>query len=478
MRPLENFSAEDTVRIQQTAQSLTEKGRRLYLAREAISYGWGGCTAVAKAAGVCLKTITRGIRDIRNGQTHKAGERDRKPGAGRPTVARQHKKAVLSAFAEAGSDIDGIDIDEAADIYHVITTVAEISAYGDPMTDKKWINVTAKIIQTEIVSRTGQMYSKTSIKTILRKMGYSLQKNQKYNQVGASHPMRNSQFLHIEKVKEEYLSKGWPIISIDAKAKEKIGDFINVGREYRRKGEPRRVLDHDFAFKFNQIYPEGSSLVPDEMMDKAAMVLPYGVYCVNDNTALVTLGISHDTSEFAADSIHNWWERHGKIKFPNAGGLLILADGGGSNRVRGWLFKIAIQQLSDDLGIPIEICHYPPGCSKYDPIERRLWSQVSRAWTAKPLKNLEVIKEYIGFTSTSTGLVVESEINSKVYYTEQQKTKKREKGLHADGIFNAEELRQDIQIEFFGENDDMKKWNYKCSPHEVGNRWKEYRKAS
>ena len=477
MGPYIIFSEEEVVLMKQALEGLSERGRRLYLGQAAVQYGRGAVAALSSALNVSPKTITRGKKDVQNGETYTYGERDRAPGAGRPTVAQQHRKAVHKAFAESGIQCDGYSMEEVEDVYHVITSIVEVSVYGDPMTDKKWINATAGIIRQEIMDITGQCYSKASIKAILRKMGYSLQKNQKYNQVGCRHPLRDRQFRRIEEIKNEYLEKGWPVVSIDSKAKEKVGDFINSGQEYRKRHCPRRVLDHDFAMKFSEIYPEGTSLVPPELMGKPAVVTPYGVYCLNCNRAHVTLGISHETSEFAAGCILNWWNKEGKALFPDAGGILILADGGGSNRSRGWLFKIAIQQLSDDIGIPIEICHYPPGCSKYDPIERRLWSQVSHAWAAKPLKNLEVISKYISFTSTTTGLTVTSEIDSKVYLTEREKANDRKLGKPIEGIDNTQSVIDDILIEFYGEGE-MKKWNYRCSPHEKDNRWTNYNKAS
>ena len=211
------------------------------------------------------------------------------------------------------------------------------------------------------------------------------------------------------------------------------------------------------------------------MMKNAAIVIPNGVYCLNNNTAHVTVGISHDTSEFAADSIRNWWNKRGKQEFPNASRLLILSDGGGSNRSRGYLWKIALQQLSDDLGLKIEMCHYPPGTSKYDPIERRLWSQVTRTWAAKPLKNLEIIKGYISATRTTTGLNVTCEINSKNYMTERQKKKTIDAGKEISGIINSEQIQEDIRIKYVGDDEDLRKWNYIIKPHSEKRKWSDYR---
>lgn len=448
--------------------SMSEKAVRLFLARIAISLGYGGITAVAKLAKVSRGMITRGIKEVKKGEVYKVGDRNRREGAGRPTIEQQHRKNMI-ALGFSGSELE-----EAIDICKVVDKVVEKSAYGDPMSNNQWINTTVKSVAEEIYALTGQMYSHSSIKKIIRKAGYSLQKNQKYNQVGSGHPKRNNQFEYIEAKKVEYLELGLPVISIDSKSKEKLGDFINSGREYRKRKSPRRVLDHDFAFKFKDIYPDGSELVPLELYDSRAIVIPYGVYCLNDNSAHVTIGISHETSEFAADSIRNWWRTSGKMKYPKAKKMLILSDGGGSNRSRGWLWKIALQQLADDLGIEILMCHYPPGTSKYDPIERRLWSQVSHTWAGKPLSNLEVINGYVSHTRTSTGLQVSSEINSLNYMTEPQKKEAQRKGLRVQGITNSDILKDKLCVEYIGDDVDLRRWNYIIAPHRIEDRWKEY----
>ena len=391
---------------------MPEKARRLHLGRVSLQLGYGGKTALAKITGYSRAMIARGETEVKNGEIYYVGDRNRKRGGGRPTIEVTHRREMEKL------GLTGAELDEAIDICSVVKVIVEQVAYGNPMTNNQWINTTTKAISAEVYKKTGRKYSHNSIKRIVRKIGFSLQRNQKYDQVGKQHPKRNEQFEHIKEREDDYLRSGDPIISIDTKAKEKLGDFIRPGRECRMKGCPRRVLDHDFALRFDEIYPDGSDLVPAELLKQKAIVIPNGVYCINNNTAHVSVGISHDTSEFAADSIRNWWREKGKKQFRHAKRLLILADGGGSNRVRGWLWKIACQQLADDIGLEIEMCHYPPGCSKYDPIERRLWSQVTHAWAAKPLKNLEIIRGYISHTSTETGLSVTCEICSKVYMTE------------------------------------------------------------
>ena len=470
MGPLVIISKMIAEQIKNTAASLTEKGKRLYLAREAKCRGYGGVTAVSIAVGVSRKTICRGIRELENGEEHKAGDRDRRPGGGRPSIERVYRETIMKMNPE----LKGADLDEACDIYRVIRSAVEPSVYGDPMSDRKWVNATSKNIRDEVLKITGQLYSKASIKRILRRMGYSFQKNLKCKQVGTPHPMRDHQFRRIKSRVSRCMHEGWVVISIDTKAKEKVGDFINGGREYRPRQCPRRVLDHDFCFTFRKIYPNGSPLVPEDLMDAPAVVIPNGVYCLNNNTAHVTVGISHDTSEFAAGSILNWWNVSGKQQFPNAKGILVLADGGGSNRSRGWLFKAAIQQLSDTIGKIVEVCHYPPGCSKFNPIERRLWSQVTRAWTAKPLETLEKIQQYIGFTRTETGLRVTAEIDSKIYLTGAEK-KTIPPAICAGHIENIDELKKSIKISFLGSNETIEKWNYRIVPHKEEKRWIHYK---
>ena len=462
-----------TIEIIKTAlNGMNEKARRLFIADIAKSQGYGGISEVARVFNASRGMITRGIRQIATGDKYQIGDRIRKPGAGRPTV-EEHFRRKMKEVA-----LDGKYLPAVLDIYAVINDVIEKSVYGDPMTSHKWINITAKAIADEIFARTNILYGKTSIKKILNALGISLQKNQKYNQAGEPHPLRNEQYNHIQQAIKEYLESGNPVISIDTKCKEKLGDFIRPGLEYRRKGDPRRVLDHDFAFRFKKIYPEGSPLVPDELMGSPAVVIPYGIYCLNNNTGHVVLGISHDTSEFAADSISDWWYSQGKTAFPGAKQILILADGGGSNRSRGFLWKIALQQLADNLGLEIEVCHFAPGCSKHNPIEHRLWSQVSRNWEAKPLKNLEVVKGYVSHTTTATGLQVSCKINSKNYLTEKQKAECIEDGKSFSGITNIEMLQQHILIEMRMDDPILQKWNYRISPHEANERWVDYAMVS
>lgn len=454
--------------IQKTIAGMQEKQTRLYLGNVAIELGYGAISALSKALECSRGMIARGVNEVKAGEVFNLGDRNRKPGAGRKPLSSAHAKAMQARGKTAGPD----------DLENLIISILEGSAYGDCMSFRKWINITVKEVTEEVLRITGQKYSHSSIKRYIRKYGYSLQKNQKYDQVGKPNPMRNEQFLHIAQRKADYLNTGDPVISIDTKAKEKLGDFINSGHEYRKIGCPRRVLDHDFAYEYSKIYPNGSSLVPDEWMSHRAIVIPNGVYCLNNNSAHVTVGISHDTSEFAADSICNWWNARGKKEFPHATRVLILADGGGSNRVRGWLWKLAVQQIADNTGLVCEVCHYTAGCSKYNPIERRLWSQVSHSWTAKPLQNLELVQFYIAHTGTQTGLSVSCEINSDIYLTEQEKAKQLSSGTEPRGIAKSDALIQAMLFESLGDNDELKKLSYIIRPHPEEKRWHNYKMGS
>lgn len=456
--------------IRATCRELEEKPRRLFLGRLAMEYGYGGISAVAKIALVCRQMVSRGVKELKEGVTHTQGERNRKPGGGRKTSEETHrinmeKKAETEPVTEINSDL-----------LKLVNSIAEEYTYGDPVEGRVYCSLTMAVIRDEVRKKSGQTYSETTIRRIMKELNYTRLKNQKFNQVGDKHPRRNDQFENIAKRIEEYKSQESPAISIDTKSKEKIGNFMGTGSEWRQSGDPRRVLDHDFALMFNQIYPNGSPLIPDELMNKPAISTPYGVYCLGTKEAYVTIGISSDTSEFAKNSIENWWNEIGIHSYPNAEKILILADGGGSNRSRGNLFKIALQQLADTTGLQIEVCHYPPGCSKYDPIEHKLWPHVSRAWAGKPLISLEAIQAYVSQTKTSTGLKVKCSIDSNVYLTEPQKKSALEKGQPVEGIINVDLLSRNLCIKFGDfEDKDMRRWNYTIKPHPEHLRWNDYR---
>ena len=454
--------------IRATCRELSEKPRRLFLGRLANEYGYGGISTVAKIALVSRQVVSRGAKEVKNGEEFKPGGRNRKPGGGRKTAEEKHRIIM----AEKACFVS----EEEKDLQKLIKSIVDKHTYGDPVEGRIYCSLTITVIREEVAEKTGQQYSNTTIRRIMKELNYTRLKNQKFNQVGDQHPRRNDQFENINARTEEYHSQGDPVISIDTKAKEKIGNFYAKGTEWRESGDPRKVLDHDFAFRFSQIYPNGSSIIPPELKDKPAIAIPYGVYCLHTKEAYVTIGISSDTSEFAKDSIENWWNEIGMHSYPNAKRILILADGGGSNRSRGNLFKIALQQLADDTGLEIEVCHYPPGCSKFDPIEHKLWPHVSHAWSGKPLDSLESILAYIGQTKTSTGLSVKCSVNSKVYLTEPKKVSALAQGIPVYGIINTESLGNDLCITHGSfEDKDMMRWNYTINPHSADRRWKNYK---
>lgn len=462
-----DLSEADIARHKSLYDGMSEKQQRIYLGTMAQSSGnkHGIVSAIARWFHVSRNRVVRGIREVRAGETYRIGDRNRAPGAGRKSIEVTHRMMMeKSGKAE-----------EYGDLLQVIDNVVQKKAYGDPMTGRKWTRTTAETVAEEVLKLTGMKYCPSSIRKLIRTNGYSLQKNQKFDQVGKKHPLRNEQFEHIEEMKQEFLAAGDPVISIDTKAKEKLGEFINGGREYRKIHDPRRVFDHDFAFRYSEIEKD-NPMIPLRMMDERAIVIPYGVYCLNTNQGFVTLGIDSDTSEFAGNAIKNWWEKQGKAAFPNSKRILILSDGGGSNRAKGFLFKIALQQLADDIDLEITTCHYPPGKSKWNAIEHRLWSQVSHSWNAKPLRNLSTVMEFIKSTTTKTGLTVDCLIDYGIYLTESEKRKARAKHEDFEGIDDKAGLQAKVRIEVWGrENTDLQKWNYTIRPHDFCQRWHNYK---
>ena len=469
----ELFTMQELKNIAITLQGLPEKAERLYLGRIALEKGRGAVSALSRYCHVGRKRISRGMREVLEGQIYKVGDRSRKPGGGRWPIEKKHRMEM------AKKGFTGRDLDAAADIIGIVDAIVDESSYGDPMSSDKWINTTAQKVRNEVLARTGCRYGHATIKRVIKKLGYSFQKNQKYDQVGKAHPERDAQFHRIAEERAEFESSGDPIISIDTKAKMQLGNYYHSGRELRKKHDPRKVWDHDFACTFGDIYPEGSSLIPPELMKNLAIVSPYGIYDVTRNVGFVLFGVSRDTSEFAAEAIIRWWEVQGKAAYPNSKRLLILADGGGSNKARGYLWKEAVQQITDTTGLEIHVSHYPPGTSKYNPIERRLWSQVTRTCAAKPHLTLEHAMEYTRHTCTQTGLLVQAESSTQVYLSAAEKRQILDKGQIPYGIIDVPELREDINIEYYNEapaESALRKWNYIIRPHEAERAWKNFRK--
>jgi len=352
---------------------LNEMQRRQYAATLAKAYGYGGATVVNEITGVSLNTITAGKKELEGKNTLEAG-RVRRPGGGPKWLE-----------------------DRYPDIQEYVLNIVDGSTYGNPEKVLSWTTKSLRSIQKELMDKYNIKASYTTVGEILQSLGYSKQVNQKMLQVGEPHPDRNAQFEFIDKKAKKFIEKGEPVISVDTKKKENIGNFKNCGQEYRKNKDPRKVLDHDF---------------PIEELGKIA---PYGIYNLNHNIGFVNVGISRDTAEFAVESISRWWETVGKHTFPHATKLLITCDCGGSNGNRARLWKYQLSQLSKRIGVEIHVSHFPPGTSKWNKVEHRLFCYISKTWQGKPLVNIETAINLIGSTTTSTGLKVICQRDDTVY---------------------------------------------------------------
>jgi transposase len=350
---------------------LDERARRRLAAAEALTAGWGGIAAVSEITGVARSTIGRGLVELREGETTQP-DRVRRPGGGRkPLTARD--PALLDDLRR----------------------LVEPSTRGDPEQPLLW---TAKSLRKLAAGlrELGHQIGHNLVGDLLRQLGYSLQANRKTRE-GGQHPDRDAQFCYINDKVRAALAAGEPAISIDTKKKELVGDFKNAGREWRPEGNPEPVRVHDF------VIPE------------LGRAVPYGVYDISENAGWVSVGVDHDTASFAANAIRRWWQTMGRARYPEATRLLITADGGGSNGTRVRLWKIELQHLADELGLEITVCHLPPGTSKWNKIEHRLFSFITQNWRGKPLLSHRVIVQLIAATTTDTGLKVHSEIDPNLY---------------------------------------------------------------
>ncbi len=352
---------------------LDERLRRLYAAAEAKALGYGGVSSVARATGVSRRAIGIGLQEL-GAPAASTIKHIRKPGGGRKQT-----------------------VDKDATLVHDLEQLVEPDSRGDPESPLRW---TCKSVRqlAEQLNRQGHQVSHRLVAELLQDLGYSLQANRKTRE-GAAHPDRNAQFEQINDEVRAYQSAGQPVISVDTKKKEPIGDFKNGGRELRPKGDPEAVQVHDF-------------MTPD--LGKAT---PYGVYDLTHNLSWVNVGIDHDTATFAVESIRRWWHLMGQPLYPAARQLLITADGGGSNGSRLRLWKVELQKLADETGLEIAVCHLPPGTSKWNKIEHRLFSYISQNWRGKPLISHEVIVNLITATSTQTGLKARCQLDTQSYPT-------------------------------------------------------------
>jgi len=344
--------------------TLNEMQRRHFAATLANTYGYGGSTAVHEITGISLNTITAGKKELESKSKLEEG-RVRKKGGGPKWLEDQYP-----------------------DIQNCVRNIVDGSTYGNPCKVLSWTTESLRSIQKTLEEKYNIKASHVTVGDILESLGYSKQANQKMLQVGEAHPDRNAQFEFIDKKAKEFLKIGEPVISVDTKKKESIGNFKNPGREYRKKSDPRKVLDHDFPLK------------------ELGKIAPYGVYNLNHNIGFVNVGTSYDTAEFAVESISRWWEIVGKHTFPNATKLLITCDCGGSNGTRAKLWKYQLSQLAKRIGLEIHVSHFPPGTSKWNKVEHRLFCYISKNWQGKPLITVEEAINLIGSTKTSTGLKV------------------------------------------------------------------------
>jgi hypothetical protein len=403
--PMQKEDTIDTIRkkFERLSGVLDERGRRVWATVEAEALGYGGQSIVAKATGLSRATLHREGAAQERDQPPGHPDRIRRTGGGRKKAVQQVPRLLLALEA-----------------------LVEPTTRGDPESPLRWTCRSTRQLADALATQ-GYRVSHQTVATLLDGLGYSLQGNQKTRE-GSTHPDRDAQFRYIHGRVEDFQRRGQPVVSVDTKKKELVGDFKNGGREWRPKGDPEQVRVYDFV---------------DKVLGKAN---PYGVYDPTANVGWVSVGTDHDTAEFAVETLRRWWEKMGRSRYPGATELLVTADGGGSNGSRVRLWKIALQRLADETGLSISVCHFPPGTSKWNKIEHRMFSHISMNWRGKPLFSHEVVVNLIVGTTTRTGLKIEAEIDANAY----------PKGIHVTD----EELEK-IKIQradFHGE------WNYTILP--------------
>jgi transposase len=386
---------------------LDERARRLWAAAEAHAIGRGGISRVAVATGLSRITIRAGLKELHPPSAsidrQAASSRSRRPGGGRKTLT-EHDPKLLRA----------------------LEVLVDPVTRGDPMSPLRWTCKSAANLATELQAR-GHWASERSVNRLLHTLGYSLQSNRKTIE-GGDHPDRDAQFQHINRRVKAFQRQRQPVVSVDTKKEELVGRFRNGGREWQPKGRPEEVKVHDFAEK------------------DLGKVIPYGVYDPTANTGWVSVGIDHDTAEFAVESLRRWWRNMGSEVYPSATKLLIMADGGGSNGSRCRLWKVELQRLADEIGLKISVCHFPPGTSKWNKIEHRMFCHITENWRGRPLVSREVVVNQIGHTTTKQGLSIRSALDANSYPLGREVTESQMKGLS---------IKPD---KFHGE------WNYTIQP--------------
>jgi hypothetical protein len=358
---------------------MDERVARLWAATESEALGRGGIATVARATGMSRSRIRAGVRDLAEQAETPPGlaaraQRVRRPGAGRPLLTERDPKLVPD-----------------------LESLVDPLTRGDPESPLRWTCKSKEKLAAEL-REMGHKVSPTKTGRLLHELGYSLQVVRKTRE-GKQSPDRNAQFEHINRKAKDFMKRGQPVVSVDTKKKELVGDFENAGREWHPKGEPEPVRVHDFI---------------DLQLGK---VIPYGVYDTARNEAWVSVGVDHDTAEFAVATLERWWREMGKKAYPQASELLVTADGGGSNAPRSRLWRVQLQHFADVTGLRVSVCHFPPGTSKWNKIEHRLFSQITQNWRGRPLVSREAVVALIRSTTTTTGLRVRAKLDTRRYPT-------------------------------------------------------------
>jgi len=368
--------------------TLNEAQARWYVAREAVALGRGGIKAMEQLTGLSRPTILRGIRELRQGDLPPEG-RIRRPGGGRKRLEQS----------------DG-------GLTQALERIMEENTAGDPMSHLRWTNRSTTAIAAEL-TRQGHPVSHETVRQRLRELDYSLQANRK-DKEGLSPPERDAQFRYLNRQVKAFLARGEPVVSVDGKKKERVGNFKNAGKTWRLRGQPERVNVYDFPS-----LGQGTAV-------------PYGAYDVDRNVGFVNVGVSGDTAEFAVESLRRWWKLDGLHHYPRAKALLISADSGGSNasRSRGW--KYHLQRFADEFGLSVTVCHYPPGTSKWNKIEHRMFSFISINWKGKPLVSYETVVNLIGATRTRSGLRIKARLDPRRYEKGLKITNRQMQEIHIE----------------------------------------------
>ena len=367
---------------------LDERTRRIMAASEAMSLGFGGVSAVHRASGMSRRAIAKGIVELREGDVPPAG-RVRRPGAGRKPITISDP-LLLEALEE----------------------MIDCQTLGDPQSPLRWICKSTRMIAQQL-TRKKHPVSHMKVAQILHGLNYSLQSNRKTEE-GADHPDRDAQFRHINAAVKKCLAQGSPVISVDTKKKELIGNYDNAGQQWLPTKRPTKVQGHDF---------------PGPEVPRA---FPYGIYDLGQNAGFVNVGTDHDTGEFAVASIRGWWRTEGRRIYPKATTILITADGGGSNGSRLRLWKLELQKLADQTGLTISVCHFPPGTSKWNKIEHRLFSFITSNWRGEPLRDYETIVNLIARTTTAKGLKVKCRLDRRKYQTGRKVSDEEMERVHVE----------------------------------------------